>query len=232
MDIVYCINYDMDLETLVHNARPRYRTNSVMVTDVLREAILSGALKSGQTLRQDELAAKFELSRIPIREALRQLEGEGLVTFYPHRGAVVSTLSQEELQEMCEIRIALETLALRLALPHLDEEILKRAEDILDSFEDDGGDIAGQWSAVNWQFHSTLYAPANRPRLLSMIQTLHTQIDRYLRMHLTLLQYREKGEKEHRQILEACRQQDTAQAVELLEQHIRAVAELLATYLH
>lgn len=230
MDILYSINYDMDLETLVNNARQRYRTNSVMVTDVLREAILSGALKGGQTLRQDELAAKFDLSRIPIREALRQLEGEGLVTFYPHRGAVVSSLSHEEIQELCEIRIALETLALRLAMPHLNEEVLKQAEDILDSFDPVGG-TAGQLSEVNWKFHSTLFAPANRSRLLSMIQLLHTQIDRYLRMHLTLMQYMERGEHEHRLILEACRQQDTEQAVAVLERHIRAVAELLATYL-
>ena len=74
---------------------------------MLRDAIVRGVLKGGQPLRQDELAARFELSRIPVRGALCQLEGEGLVTTHPHRGAFVSALSSEELQELCEIRIAL-----------------------------------------------------------------------------------------------------------------------------
>ncbi|QBD82525.1 GntR family transcriptional regulator [Ktedonosporobacter rubrisoli] len=220
----------MDIDTLVATARQHYRTTPAMVADVLREAILSGALKGGQSLRQDEIAAKFGLSRIPVREALRQLEGEGLVTFYPHRGAVVSELSLEELQEICEIRVALETLAIRLAIPRLNEEVLQRAEEILDSLDAEG-DVLRHWSEVNWRFHSTLYTVAQRPRLLSMIKLLHTQIDRYLRIHVSLLNYRTKGEQEHRQILEACRQRDAERATSLLEQHIKTVEEMLATYL-
>src|SRR5438067_1086803 len=117
--------------------------------------------KARQPLRQDELSAQFGLSRIPVREALRQLEGEGLVTVIPHRGAVVSELSLGELQEICEIRIALETTALRLAIPHLDEDSLAHAEAILRA-TDATTDLLEHWSRNNWLFHSTLYTPAKR----------------------------------------------------------------------
>src|SRR4051795_12517043 len=106
-------------------------TTPAMIADVLRSAIMAGKLPGGALLRQMELSEQFGSSRIPVREALRQLQGEGLVTIVPHRGAVVSSLSLEELQEMCEIRIALESTALRLAISQLDDETLARAEAIL-----------------------------------------------------------------------------------------------------
>lgn len=206
------------------------RTTPALVADVLRDAIMRGVLKGGQPLRQDELAARFGLSRIPVREALRQLEGEGLVTVKPHRGAVVSTLSSDELQEVCEIRIALETMAVRLAMPHLDQQTLAHAEQVLVA-TDREADVLEHWSKNNWRFHSTLYLPARRPRLLAMIKNLHDTIDRYLRLHVSMLNYKVKGQEEHWQLLEACRRRDTALAVSLLEQHIRTVAVLLAAYL-
>jgi len=163
-DCIHYIMKPMNLSELAAQAMRTHRTTPSLVAEVLREAILRGVLKGGQPLPQDELAARFGLSRIPIREALRQLEGEGLVTVYPHRGAVVSELSGEELQEMCEIRIALETAAVRLAIPHLDGETLSRAEAILTA-TDRETDVVAHWSKNNWTFHSTLYMPAHRPRL-------------------------------------------------------------------
>jgi DNA-binding GntR family transcriptional regulator len=201
-----------------------------MVADVLREAIMRGTLTGGQTLRQDELAHRFGLSRIPVREALRQLEGEGLVTTQPHCGTVVSQLSGGELQELCEIRVALETTALRLAMPRLDDGTLNRAAAIL--VETDGEkNVLEHWSRNNWRFHSTLYEPAGRPRMLSMIKTLHYTVDRYLRLHVSILNYKTKGQAEHWSILDACRRRESAAAVSLLEQHIEAVAVLLSDYL-
>ena len=201
-----------------------------MVADVLREAIMRGTLKGGQPLRQDELANRFGLSRIPVREALRQLEGEGLVTVQPHRGTVVSQISGDELHELCEIRVALETMALRLAIPRLDDETLNRAAAIL--VETDGEtNVLEHWSANNWRFHATLYEPARRPRLLSMIKTLHDTVDRYLRLHVSILNYKTKGQAEHWGILDACRRRESAEAIALLDQHIEAVAVLLSGYL-
>ncbi len=208
----------------------RRQTTPGMVADVLRDAIMHGELKGGQALRQDELAARFGLSRIPVREALRQLEGEGLVVVHPHRGAVVSVLSGEELQELCEIRIALETAALRRALTRMDDETLRRAEEIL-AETDRAASVLDIWSKNNWRFHATLYRPAQRPRLLDMIKTLHDTIDRYLRLHVSLLHYKDRGQSEHWNLLAACRRRDADLAVTLLEQHVEGVAVLLAEYL-
>ena len=223
-------NMDVDLDELAADAAKHYRTTPTMVADILREVILAGTLQGGQPLRQEELATKFGLSRGPIREALRQLEGEGLIVFYPHRGAVVSPLSLAEVQEICDIRIALETAALRLAMPHLSEEALKRAEEILDEADQPTTGVA-QWSEINWKFHATLYAPANRPRLFALIKAQHAQMDRYLRVHFSLLNYKQQAQQEHRQILEACQRRDESTALSVLEQQIAAVGEMLALYL-
>jgi DNA-binding transcriptional regulator YhcF (GntR family) len=90
-----------------------------MIAGELREGILSGVLKGGQPLRQTEIAERFRVSRILVREALRQLEGEGLISFYPHPGMVVSELSYEEAREISEIRVALETMTIRKVIPLL-----------------------------------------------------------------------------------------------------------------
>jgi DNA-binding GntR family transcriptional regulator len=108
---------NMSMRDLASEAGQRYRTTQAMVAGGLRQGILSGALGGGRPLRQDEIAREFGVSRIPVREALRQLEGEGLVTFYPHRGATVSELPYEEATEIGEIRASSETLALKRALP-------------------------------------------------------------------------------------------------------------------
>ncbi|NTG32083.1 GntR family transcriptional regulator, partial [Agrobacterium rhizogenes] len=95
-----------------------------LVRDGLREAILTGAYEEGQQLRQDELAEQFGTSRIPVREALRQLEGEGLVELHANKGAVVKGSSVEDVLEMLDIRIALECRALKLAIPNMAAEDL------------------------------------------------------------------------------------------------------------
>ena len=101
----------------------------------IRERILSGAYAEGDPLRQDAIAAELGVSRIPVREALRQLEAEGLVTFSPHRGAVVSTLSLEEIEELFELRADIECELLRRAMPNTGDEQLTRANDLLDEFD-------------------------------------------------------------------------------------------------
>lgn len=221
----------ISLQHLAGQRLGKRQTTPSLVADVLREAILSGVLKAGQPLPQDEIAAQFGLSRIPVREALRQLEGEGWVTLYPHRRAVVSVLSYQELREMCEIRVALETTALRLAVPRLTADDLARAEEILEA-ADRESDVSAHWSEHNWIFHATLYAPADRPRLLAMSKSLHDNVDRYLRMYSFILDdYKAKGQQEHRHILDACRRRDSESAVALLGEHIGDIADLLAAYL-
>ena len=189
-----------------------------IVREGLRRSILAGEIGGGAQLRQDELAERFGTSRIPVREALRQLEAEGLVTIQQNKGAVVASLSVEEVLELLDIRIALESRALSLAVPEMIESDLEAAGAILDSY--DGEPDPSEWSEMNWRFHKTLYAPCHRPRLLAMIEANYGQIGRFLRVQVSKATGKDRPQTEHRRILEACRQGRKAEAVNLLEQHI------------
>ncbi|HEY9613784.1 GntR family transcriptional regulator [Allocoleopsis sp.] len=219
----------MNLGDLAANVLQQQRSTPDLIADALREAILRGIFQEGQSLRQDEIAAQFGVSRIPVREALRQLEAEGLVTLQLNRGATVSALSPAEAQEICEIRSALETTAIQLAIPQLTESDLEKATLILDATNQTTD--AARWATLNWEFHAVLYTPANRPRLLTMIKTLHVNIDRYVRLQMEKMNYLEKSQKEHYQLLDACRQRDVKAAAKVLKRHIDAAGEELVAYL-
>mgnify|MGYP002146122192 FL=1 len=203
-------------------AIPR-QTLTAAVADRLRDKILRGELREGEQLRQHAIAAEFDVSRIPLREAFRQLEAEGLIKIIDHRGAVVSALSPDEIEELFEIRAALEGVTLRQAVPRLTDEDLERAEKSLKAYEQALNDESDfdVWGELHWQFHSTLYAAANRTRSLSLIQTINNNADRYIRLHILFSRDAHRHSKdEHRAILELCRQRDAEAASQMLEQHI------------
>ena len=208
------------------------QTLAGMTVDALRERILRGRFRAGEPLRQDALADELGVSRIPVREALRQLEAEGLVTFSPHRGAVVSTLSREEIAELFELRAEIETDLLRRAIPHLTREQLDRARDVLDAYERAlrTGEVPA-WGALNWQFHSTLFAPAGRTLTMGVAQKLHHHSDRYLRMQLALTHGESRANVEHRAILAAVRRKDVRRACQLLREHILGAGQALLGFL-
>src|SRR5687768_3065054 len=137
------------------------QTVAAMTLEAIRDGILHGNYAEGEPLRQDALADELGVSRIPIREALRQLEAEGLVTFNPHRGAIVSTLSLAEIEEVFDLRTTIEADLLRRAVPRLTPEQLDQADEVLDRYASalQSGDVS-KWGELNWQFHSTLYAAA------------------------------------------------------------------------
>jgi DNA-binding GntR family transcriptional regulator len=208
----------LGLAAIVAQTRPRFRTASSFVADTLRSAILSGTLGDGEPLRQDELAAALGVSRMPVREALRQLEAEGLVDFQPHKGAVVAELSPEEVEEIYEIRLMAECHALRQSIPYLTDDALDRAAAILD--EIDAGQDLTRWGELNRHFHATLYSGVVRRRLNGLISSLNDAIDRYLRLLITQFNYESRSQDEHRQILAACRRHDVEAAATLLSNHI------------
>ncbi|MGF1470531.1 MAG: GntR family transcriptional regulator [Rubrobacteraceae bacterium] len=217
------------MDEVASRASSNYRTTQGMVAGGLRDAILSGVLAGGQPLRQDEIAEQFGVSRMPVREALRQLEGEGMVSFYPHRGAVVSELSYREVVEITELRLILEPAALRKAFEFLGEDEFSRAEEVLEEIDAEE-DLGSRWGELNWRFHATLFAPADRPRLLDVIKAQHTAYERYLRLHLTISDY-ERPQRQHYELLKLCRSGEENAAAKLLAQHIRDTSELLLSYL-
>ena len=203
------------------------------VAKALREKILQGELGEGQQLRQHEIAQELRVSRTPVREALRQLEAEGLIKIVDHYGAVVAALSFEEVKELFEIRAVLESHVLRYAIPHLTDGELARAGMIMAEFEsalNRDADI-GTWGDLNLQFHLALYGAANRPRFISLIQAIHNRSDRYVRIHLRQAEERVVTIEEHRKILELCRCCDVDQACALAQDHIMKAGQSLVEYL-
>ncbi|MFD1626141.1 GntR family transcriptional regulator [Azospirillum griseum] len=219
----------LDLSQMIERHRPRFRTASEFVEAALREAILSGVLPGGLPLRQEELAAAFGVSRMPVREALRQLEARALVEFHPHRGAVVVEISAQDAADISAIRAALEPAALRLSLPHLTRDDLALAADLI--AEMDAEADPGRMGELNRRFHMTLYARAGRPRLLALTEQHLAAADRYLRFQFAALAHHPRSQDEHNALLAACRNGDADRACALVTRHILAAEELLTRFL-
>lgn len=204
-------------------------STSEIISKYLREAITSGDLVEDEPIRQDEIAKLFNVSKIPVREALKRLEAEGLVLFQRNRGAVVTKISEPELAQIFEIRVLLECQAIRLSIPNMDKAQLAKAEAICAQFE--GEEDVGRWSDLNWAFHACLYEPAQRPVLIDMIRSLHDKIERYLRVQMSIEEGKARANEEHRQILQVCKQGDIEAAENIIGQHIEGVCQALYQHL-
>lgn len=200
------------------------------VAERLREKIVRGEIKEGEQLRQDAIAAELAVSRIPVREGLRQLEAEGLITIVPHRGAVVTLLSCDEIEEIFEMRAVLEPEVLRASIPHLDNTHFARAQEILDTYDKALGneDDISEWGRMNWLFHSSLYAGAHRPQFMAVIRNINYNGERYIRLQLSLTRAMQRAREEHHKLLELCRNRDIDRACELLARHIRDAGKSLS----
>ena len=213
----------------VQNRLPRRRKLATheMVAEVLREAIATGHLKASQPLPQDEIASQLHVSHIPVREALRQLQSEGLVTYQPNRGATVSALSPGEIREIYDIRVILETAAVRRAATALTAQKLDQAERMLDLAEADQDGAA--WGSHDVEFHQLVYDLDHRPHMRELIDGLLRRVDRYWLIQGLMLRHRATFDREHRALLAALRAQDGARAAVILEAHLAGAAALLAT---
>ena len=204
----------------------RPQTVAEQVANVLREAIADGSLADGTVLRQDDLALRFGFSRMPIRDALRQLEAEGIVQIHPTKGAQVARMDATEIREIFALRDLLESQALNLSVPTLGSEKLDEAAQVLARIDAEP-DVA-RWGALNRTFHLALYSACGNARLLGLIEAHHNAADRYVRMLLSSLDYRGVSQAEHRELLAACRKRDTAEAVRVLKKHLCDGMETLA----
>lgn len=199
-----------------------HKTRTQVVVEVLREKILSGDIAAGEPLRQSALAEELNVSRIPVREALLQLEAEGLVKFEAHKGATATVLSVEQVTELFELRAMIETDLLAKAIPNLTDEDFLQAEKVLDELESafKHEDAVATWSELNTRFHTCLYQPANRPHTLEVVHGLNTNCDRYIRLQLLLAGGIPRAEQDHRDLLKFCKNKEVDKAVELLRGHI------------
>ena len=197
------------------------------IADVLREAIYRGLLSDGEALHQSQLAEQLKVSPIPLREALRLLETEGLVAFKGWKGAMVTSLSAAEVREIYEMVGALETSVLRIALPHIGERDIAVAGEALARMDEEKDCVV--WREQNTLFHNTLYEAADRPVTLAQIARLRQRVDRYIRIHIASM--RDESQAQHRAILEAVGARDADAAIAALACHIESTSNALQRHM-
>lgn len=205
------------------------RTVKDQLVKALREEIMRGHLRPGEYLRQEDLAARFEVSTMPVREALRDLEADGLVTIYPHRGAMVKSLSPADLRDIYDLRSVLEEMATRFAVPRLTETTLSQLSSILDDMDCHLDDIVIVIN-LNHQFHSTLYAASGRQHLCQFQEMLRRRTHHYLYAFVACEGNMPNAQAEHRAILDACRQRDADRAAAIIRQHVSKVGDAIIQY--
>lgn len=191
------------------------------IATALRTAILAGEFSPGEWLRQDELAARFGASRLPVREALRMLESEGLAQTLPNRGARVPALDLKEVNTFYRMRERLEPLTLVESLVHLSDEQVARMESIQDQIE--AGDDVGRFLVLDREFHMTSYAACPSEHLLAITTRLWNSTQHYRRAFMLLADPSRRTivNAEHRLLLDAVRRRDPDDAERFLTGHIR-----------
>lgn len=200
-----------------------------VIFESLREAIVEGSLQDGETLRQDHIARLFNVSRIPVREALARLEEQGLVTTQRHKGAVVSSLSIEEIAEMFEFRSLVEGEVIRHSVRNITDATLAEAKAYADAFAAEPD--SGRWATLNRQFHYALYRDCARPYHLQIVSKALDKIARYLRAQLVLTHGIERARREHEGILRAAMARDADAAAELTRAHILGASAALTAFI-
>ena len=200
------------------------QTAHEFVRGVLRRAILNGELQGGTRLVQAEIAATLDVSTTPVREALRDLATEGLVQFDPHRGAIVAELSIDDVHDIYEIRMVLEPLAMRQAVPHLSEALLDRLRELHRTMLDEPH--AADWVDRNRVFHMAVYETTASPRLAAIIRNLQDASVMYIGASLKdKPSLREEANHDHADILAALESRDADAAVAALIEHLRTAID-------
>jgi DNA-binding GntR family transcriptional regulator len=193
----------------------------------LRDEIRSGAIQPGTRLRQVEVAQRFNVSTTPVREAFSALEREGLVVSTPHRGVVVFHPTVDDLHETYEIRIALESLATRVAAERLTDRDVEDLRKILDRMQTTKGSIE-RYGALNDEFHARIYAVAGRPKLERLIRDLRTSSEAYLRLYATIRPTADQTHPDHVAIFEALQARDPGAAAAAMATHLQHTVDLVA----
>lgn len=202
--------------------REEHRPLADTVSSELRAAILDGQLRPGERIRQEDVARRFGMSRIPVREALRQLASEGLVVLEPHVGARVASLDLEELDEIYQLRERLEPFAIARSTPKLSDQQIEELRSLVKRMEEvaDPEDLT-RWLGLDRRFHLATFAGAPLPRLLGLIEGFWNATQQYRRVYTLLPERLALAHAEHRLLLEALERRDPDDAERILQTHIR-----------
>lgn len=213
---------------LVSEQVPAHLARSV-IEEKLRSAILDGRLPEGMALRQQELATLFGVSRMPVREALRQLEAQSLLRVVMHKGAVVAPLIGEDAVDTYKLRLLLETEALRQSIPHLTAKHIAEARHYIDQLDTETN--LSELGRLNRLFHLSLYAGTSNRKLLRLIEHELNEEERFLRFHLSSMGLGKPKQDDHIALVEAAQDGDVERAVNILEHHLNNAANTIQHYL-
>lgn len=216
----------MELNRIAEELHPRSMAARDWVFQVIRTAIIRGVLPGGMPLRQDEISSSLNVSHIPVREAFRQLEAQGLVRIYPNRGAVVTKLSPKELANVMDTRIMLETGILSAAVSLMTDADIEKADMYLKKFKEESD--MENLDSINLKLHFALYKPSGNHVALTLIDQLHANVDRYLHPFYTVEDMPcIKNIAEHSALIDACRARDASLAKAILRTHLESTKQAL-----
>jgi DNA-binding GntR family transcriptional regulator len=197
-----------------------------LIYEHLRGEILAGRPAPGSRLVVDQIAERLGVSKVPVREAITRLTGEGWLETRPHAGPVLPLITPDEIRETALIRSALESSAVRAAAPRHDETSLAALADLVHRMDDAVEDFPRR----NLELHTAVIAPAPYPRLKNMTVSLMERALHYQTVH-RLPGYLDQAQAEHREIVEALVAHDTERAGDVISRHIRTAAERLADFM-
>ncbi len=193
-------------------------------------ALRFGRYRAGDRLIPEEIAAEIGMSRMPVREAFRRLASEGLVILRPNRGCIVAGLTLEEIYETFEIRSVLEGLAVRLAMPRIDNEVIEELERLLVRMERAGPKATNDWVARHQEFHSYVCGLCGRPKLIRQISAHHVLIEPYLRIWFEYADKPLSARQEHQLVIDALQSGDAEHAEAVMKNHVLSTAPTIADY--
>ena len=203
---------------------------TTVIYDYLYSAILDGTFPPGHLLRQEELAARFNISRVPLREALRQLEAQGLVVLRPRRGYAVPRLDAKEIVQVLQIRMLIEGYAgyaATLSRTPKDVKALEACVREMDKLPVHYPSLAevARWSSLNLRFHETLVKASGQPHLIQIAANVQAKIIPYIRMEISMAETLGEAHVQHHEILEAFRGKDADRVAIISRRHCEATAQ-------
>ncbi len=203
-------------------------TNTVQteIVDKLRRMIFANELRAGERLVQDQLAAKLNVSRTPVREAIRQLESEGLVTIQPYKGATVTKVTSEEIKEIYQVRIAIESHATRLAIENLTEDDIKKLEALVREMHEKVLDNDPEGSLkVNRRFYEYFYSLSGQTRLYTLIIQYLDLAKRFRQQHFYSDSFAHIATEYHEKLMVHIRNRESSKAVNLATEELQSIAD-------
>jgi DNA-binding GntR family transcriptional regulator len=214
------------------NEQMSFRTLSIEVLEWFRNEILTGQLTPDTRIDQRAIALRLGVSLVPVREALRKLEAEGLIQIVPHRGAYVPRISRDEMEDIYALRLVIEGMATRYAVGRITADELGKMSQLIAEMETaTAAQNYAKLLVLNREFHFTIYGASGRPSLCEIISHLWVRSERYRATYIHSSDRSKQALEEHKEILDAVRSSSTRKAVRALRNNVRqTMIGLLAAF--